>query len=363
MTATPLPALPMAAWDYPLPDDRIAQVPLSDRAAARLLHVAADGALQDRGVRDLPGLLRPGDLLVLNDTRVRAARLRGLRPGGGAAEVLVLAALPDGRHACLVRPARRLGEGTELTFGESLAGTVGEALPGHPGARAVRLRAAAGADVDQAVEAAGTVPLPPYIRTPLADPDRYQTVYAAGPPRSAAAPTAGLHLTDEVLAALTAAGVAIARVRLEVGLGTFAPITADDAADHVMHRESFNLPPEAAEAVARCRAVDGRVIAVGTTVVRVLESRADGDGRVRPGAGETDLFLRPGSPVRVVDGLLTNFHQPRSSLLLLVAALLGEARRRAAYDHALASGYRFLSFGDCMLGWRSAPRDPAPAPR
>jgi S-adenosylmethionine:tRNA ribosyltransferase-isomerase len=344
-----------ARFDYPLPPERIAQQPLAERDASRLLHLPPAGPPQDRSFRDLPRLLRPGDLLVVNDTRVRAARLRARRPQGGAAELLVLGPLGSGAHACLVRPARRLPPGTRLACDVGLRATVGGAAPGHAGAREVRFEPSGGAGVDAAIEAAGRVPLPPYIRRALDDPQRYQTVYAAGEPGSAAAPTAGLHFTPAVLAALTAAGVERTAVRLEVGLGTFAPIRHETVEDHPMHEERYTLPPGAAAAVAAARARGGRVVAVGTTAVRVLESRARDDGTVEAGEGVTRLYLRPGSPVRVVDGLLTNFHQPRSSLLVLLAAFLGGERWREAYDHALRGGYRFLSFGDCMLCWRWEP--------
>jgi S-adenosylmethionine:tRNA ribosyltransferase-isomerase len=359
-----------AAFDYPLPPERIAQRPLAERDASRLLHLPPDGAPEDRAFRELPALLRRGDLLVVNDTRVRAARLGARRPGGGAAELLVLHPLAEGTYACLVRPARRLPEGTRLTIrpltrplagglppaaplcGGGLEAVVGGRVPGHPGVREVRLEAAGG-DVDAAIEAAGRVPLPPYIHVTLDDPHRYQTVYAAGGPASAAAPTAGLHFTPAVLAALAAAGIERTEVRLEVGLATFAPIRHERVDDHPMHAERYSLPESAAAAVAAARARGGRVVAVGTTAVRVLESRAREDGTVEAGEGTTRLYLRPGVPVRVVDGLLTNFHQPRSSLLVLLAAMIGTERWRAAYDHALAAGYRFLSFGDCMLCWRA----------
>ncbi|HEY2705871.1 MAG TPA: tRNA preQ1(34) S-adenosylmethionine ribosyltransferase-isomerase QueA [Candidatus Dormibacteraeota bacterium] len=341
-----------AAFDYPLAPERIAQRPLAERDASRLLHLPLQGPPEDRGFRELPALLRRGDLLVVNDTRVRAARLAARRPGGGAAELLVLHPLAEGGYACLVRPARRLPEGTRLTIRPRLEAVMGGRVPGHPGARSVRLEAAGG-DVDAAIEAAGRVPLPPYIRATLDDPGRYQTVYAAGGPASAAAPTAGLHFTPAVLAALDAAGVERTQVRLEVGLATFAPIRHERVDEHPMHEERYALPAAAAAAVAAARARGGRVIAVGTTAVRVLESRAHDDGTVEAGEGTTRLYLRPGVPVRVVDGLLTNFHQPRSSLLVLLAALIGTERWRAAYDHALGAGYRFLSFGDCMLCWRS----------
>jgi S-adenosylmethionine:tRNA ribosyltransferase-isomerase len=340
-------------FDYPLPPERIAQRPLAERDASRLLHLPLEGAPEDRAFRDLPRLLRRGDLLVVNDTRVRAARLRARRPAGGTAEVLVLGALAGGAHACLVRPARRLPPGTRLLCEAGLRATVGGTAPGHPGARELRFETGDGADVDAAIEAAGRVPLPPYIRGALEDPGRYQTVYAAGGPASAAAPTAGLHFTPAVLAALAEAGVERTAVRLEVGLATFAPIRHERVEDHPMHEERYTLPASAAAAVAAARARGGRVVAVGTTAVRVLESCARDDGTVEAGEGSTRLYLRPGSAFRAVDGLVTNFHQPRSSLLVLLAALVGMERWREAYDHALARGYRFLSFGDCMLCWRA----------
>ena len=346
---------PASTYDYRLPEERIAQRPLAERDASRLLHLRVDGTLEDRRFLDLPELLAPGDLLVVNDTRVRAARLRGTRPGGGGAEVLLLSRLPGegARFAALVRPARRLPPGTVVEVGEGLAVTVGTALPGHPGSRAVEVVAAG--DVDAAVERAGTVPLPPYIREALGDPGRYQTLFSASArPESAAAPTAGLHFTPRVMAALDRRGVAVARVRLEVGLATFSPIRATTVEDHEMHEERIELPESAADAVAAARARGGRVVAVGTTAARVLESRRSDGGLVEPGAGTTRLYLRPGNPPRVVDGLLTNFHQPRSSLLVLLASLVGE-RWRPAYEHAMTAGYRFLSFGDCMLCWRQGP--------
>jgi S-adenosylmethionine:tRNA ribosyltransferase-isomerase len=349
---TSLDALDTALYDYELPDERIAQTPLAERDASRLLHVPpGDAPLEDRGFRDLPDLLRAGDLLVLNDTRVRAARLRTRTESGGAVEVLVLQNLGDARYACLVRPGRRLRPGRTVSFEGGLTATVDGDGPGHPGARVVRFHSSDG-DPDGAIERLGSVPLPPYIRESLRDSERYQTVYAQSPPQSAAAPTAGLHFTPHVLDALERRGIQTTTVRLEVGLGTFAPIRAARVEDHEMHEERFELPERAAEAVDAARARGGRVIAVGTTAVRTLETCATGGGGVRPQRGATRLFLRPGARCTVVDGLLTNFHAPRSSLVVLVAALIGPNRWRAAYDHALRSGYRFLSFGDCMLCWR-----------
>ena len=349
---------PIEAFDYDLPEERIAQRPIEPRDGSRLLHVRPAGGLDDHTFNELPSLLRPGDLLVVNDTRVRAARLRGTLGGGGRAELLLLHRLDRGepdaataRFAALVRPARRLRPGTVVEVGEGLVATLGTPSPGHPGAREVTLRAPG--PVEPAVERAGTVPLPPYIRTRLDDPTRYQTLFSgAAPPESAAAPTAGLHFTPSTLEALRERDVEVTAVRLEVGLATFAPIRTATVEEHRMHTERFQVPEAAAAAITNTRARGGRVVAVGTTAVRTLESRATDAGVVEPGVGLTELYLRPGHPVRAVDGLLTNFHQPRSSLLVLLAAVIGE-RWREAYDHAVREGYRFLSFGDCMLCWRA----------
>jgi S-adenosylmethionine:tRNA ribosyltransferase-isomerase len=351
--STSLDALDTALYDYDLPEERIAQTPLAERDASRLLHLPpGDAPLEDRNFRELPELLRAGDLLVLNDTRVRAARLRTRTESGGVVEVLVVQNLGDGRYACLVRPGRRLKPGRTVSFEGGLSATIEGDSDGHPGARVVRFHSDDG-DTDIAIERLGTVPLPPYIRETLGDSERYQTVYAQSPPQSAAAPTAGLHFTPRILDALHQRGIATTTVRLEVGLGTFAPIRTERVEHHEMHEERFELPPHAAEAIAATRANHGRVIAVGTTAVRTLESCATGDGRVEPRSGATRLFIKPGTPFNVVDGMLTNFHAPRSSLVVLVAAMIGLNRWRAAYAHALDNGYRFLSFGDCMLCWRS----------
>lgn len=336
------------SFDYPLPPERIAQTPLPQRDASRLLHVEPGGDTSDHVFTELPELLRPGDLLIANETRVRHARLLGTDAPGRAVELLLLEHLGGDEYSCLVRPGRRAGPGSELRFGGGLSATVLAGPGAHPGERTVRLRAAGG-DVERAVEEAGAAPVPPYIRGFHGDPERYQTVYAAGDPSSAAAPTAGLHFTDAVLAALRERGVGWTTVRLDVGLGTFAPMRGESVDEHAMHRERYDVPEAAAAAIERTRARGGRVVAVGTTVVRVLESCAGVDG-VAPGAGSTELFIRPGFRFRVVDGLLTNFHQPRSTLLVLLAAFIGDAWREA-YAHALQSGYRFLSFGDCMLCW------------
>jgi len=347
------PALDTALFDYPLPEERIAQTPLAERDASLLLHLPpGDAPPEDRRFRELPSLLRAGDLLVVNDTRVRAARLRTRTEHGGAVELLVLQNLGDGRYACLVRPGRRLTAGRSILAGEGLRATVEGEGGGHPGARIVRFESEDGG-VDSAIERLGTVPLPPYIHAALDDPQRYQTVFASGDPQSAAAPTAGLHFTPRIIDEINACGVETATVRLEVGLGTFAPIRSDTVGAHEMHEERYELPQQTADAIARTRARGGRVVAVGTTAVRTLETCAAQPGLVTARSGSTRLFLRPGTPFNVVDGLLTNFHAPRSSLVVLLAAFVGVERWRDAYAHALRGDYRFLSFGDCMLCWRA----------
>jgi S-adenosylmethionine:tRNA ribosyltransferase-isomerase len=344
------PGLPTELFAYVLPADRIAQTPLEPRDASRLLHVEPGGALTDHLFTDLPDLLRPGDLLVANDTRVRAARLRGTRDDGGPAEILLLERLDGGRFTALVRPGRRLHEGATVAVADALGITVEGPAPGHAGARLVRLTG--DGDIEDIVARVGEAPLPPYIHAALSDPQRYQTLYAAGDPASAAAPTAGLHFTARVRDALAQLGVEWTTLQLDVGLGTFAPITAADVRKHRMHVERCTLPTATAAHVEAARARGGRVIAVGTTVVRALESHVDERGTLRPGTVSTGLFITPGHSFAVVDGLLTNFHQPRSSLLVLLAAFVGCDTWQRAYAHALSNDYRFLSFGDCMLCWR-----------
>jgi S-adenosylmethionine:tRNA ribosyltransferase-isomerase len=330
----------MADYDYDLPESAIAQEPVSPRDAARLLFVRGP-EVRHATVRDLPGLLRPGDLLVANDTRVLPARLHLRKATGGAAEVLLLERLPGcaDEWEALVRPARRLPPGTPLmgAGGQPLV-EVGE--PTGDGTWRVRLLGSPWR--------VGEVPLPPYVHRPLRDPERYQTVFAARP-GSVAAPTAGLHLTRAVIAACAARGIGFATVDLQVGLGTFKPVTVDDPADHRMHSEGFTVPAATWEACRATRAAGGRVVAVGTTTVRALESTAAGGGL----EGRTDLFIRPPYAFAVVDVLLTNFHLPRSSLLLLVEAFVGPCWRDL-YATALREGYRFLSFGDAMCVERAA---------
>lgn len=326
---------------YDLPEDRIAQTPIEPRDAARLLDVRT---MTDHVVADLPDLLAPGDLLVVNDTKVRAARLHGRRRDtGGAVEVLLLDHLATGSWSALVRPARRLRAGLIVE-----AGPLEATLRTDPreGIVELDLSAGDGADVEAAIAAVGEVPLPPYIHTALANPERYQTTYARTV-GSAAAPTAGLHLTERVFTRLAERDIGVASVELRVGLGTFRPISTETIDEHEMHAEWISVPQATVERVTATRRAGGRVVAVGTTVVRALESAAR-SGELAPWSGHTDLYITPGYRFRVVDLLMTNFHVPGSSLLVLVAALAGD-RWRDAYAAALGRGYRFLSFGDAML--------------
>ena len=323
-----------ADFAYDLPAPSIAQQPLEDRPSARLLVDFGDG-VRHLTVRDLPDLVGPGDVIVLNDTRVLPARLRLTKETCGAVEVLLLEQLDgNGTWEVLVRPSRRVAPGTVLRAGPDFEVTVGEDL--GEGRRRARLDAR-GSLLD-ALDRHGEMPLPPYLTTVLDDPDRYQTVYADRP-ASAAAPTAGLHLTDAVLDACRAAGAGIERLELVVGLDTFRPIAVDDLDDHRMHSEAYDVPAATLDA---CRAAD-RVLAVGTTTVRALESAARGAP-----SGRTELFIRRPFEFEVVDLLLTNFHLPGSTLLVMLDAFVGH-RWRDLYATALAEGYRFLSFGDAML--------------
>ncbi len=335
-------------FSYDLPPERIAQHPAEPRDASRLLVVRrGSGRLEDGVFRDIPRHLVPGDLLVVNDTRVLPARLMGRKPTGGKVEVLLLARLDGLCWEALVRASKPAGAGTEVRVGDGRV-VVEEPL----GEGRYRVRLEAPGDVLGWLEREGLPPLPPYIRRARPDPrDRtwYQTLYAdpakAG---SAAAPTAGLHFTPRVLGALEERGVERVAVTLHVGLGTFLPVRTERLDQHRMHREWYEVPAASAVAVNRALDEGRRVIAVGTTVTRVLE-HAGRSGRVEPGAGWTDLFIRPGHRFRVVSGLLTNFHLPESTLLVLVCAFGGRERILAAYRHAVEAGYRFYSYGDAML--------------
>jgi S-adenosylmethionine:tRNA ribosyltransferase-isomerase len=344
----------IAAYDFDLPAELIAQEPLAERDASRLLALdRASGRVSHHLFRDLPQLLRPGDLLVTNRSRVFKARLLGQRPGGGAAELLLVRRVAGDVWLALVRPGRRLKPGVTVAIAPDFSARIEGDEPSRDEPlgplRRVRLLAGDGS-ADLAIERHGHVPLPPYIRRPdaPADLERYQTVYAreAG---SVAAPTAGLHFTPALLDALAANGVETASLVLHVGPGTFRPVEADDVREHRVAPELFSVPVETAAAFARARADGRRVVAVGTTVTRVLETALDPGGRLLAGEGETSLVVVPGVRFRAVDALVTNFHLPRSSLLLLVSAFAGRERVLAAYGEAVAARYRFYSYGDAML--------------
>lgn len=328
----------LSDFDYELPDDRIAQTPVEPRDSARLLVDRGTSAPEHQTVTDLPDLLRDGDLLVLNDTRVLPARLRLRRRTGGAAEVLLLEALDADRTTweALVRPGKKLRPKEELLADDEAVVRMGERT--EAGDTFV-VELLADGDALGLLGRHGEMPLPPYIGTRLDDPERYQTVYA-DEPASAAAPTAGLHFTPELFDRLAAGGVETARVELVVGLDTFQPISAEDPLDHPMHTERYRVPPETIAATEGAR----RVVAVGTTAVRALESAAV-RGEL---SGRTDLFIHRGFEWKLVDLLMTNFHLPRTTLLMMIDAFIGP-RWRDLYATALATGYRFLSFGDTML--------------
>ncbi|HKU26269.1 MAG TPA: tRNA preQ1(34) S-adenosylmethionine ribosyltransferase-isomerase QueA [Candidatus Sulfotelmatobacter sp.] len=356
-------------FHYELPQDLIAQQPLRDRAASRLLHLAkSSGNFEDLAFRDFPNLLRPGDLVVFNNTKVFPARLYARRKGvnalplsprnpasreflRGRVEILLTRqSLQDGNEwECLVRPGRKIGVGEHLFFGENDELQAEVIARGGFGER--RIRFAPGGDFFGILEKIGHVPLPPYIaRTDSpADRDRYQTVYARQR-GSVAAPTAGLHFTPEILSEIAERGIEKADITLHVGLGTFQPIRTEKVEEHHLHSESFSISSDAAEKIENARAQRRRVIAIGTTTVRTLEFVAQQNaGAIRPAAGEANLFIYPGFNFQVVGALLTNFHLPQSTLLMLVCALGGKENVIRAYKHAVAERYRFYSYGDCMF--------------
>ncbi len=338
-----------ADFDYELPPGRIARYPSERRSDSRLLVLRrSTGEIRHRRFRDLPELLDPADLLVVNDTRVFPARLRGRKPTGAAAEVLLLRpvdAEDDRVWEALVRPGRKLKPGRLVVVAPELSVRILDACP--DGRRIVRMEGPLG--VREALKRFGRLPLPPYMERddePL-DRNRYQTVYARHE-GSVAAPTAGLHFTPELLAEVDEQGAARTAVTLHVGTATFRPVEAEDPRDHVMDREYFEVPDSASRAYHRCRERGGRVWAVGTTVVRTLESVAEARDRIRAGPGSTGLFIHPPHDFRAVDCLVTNFHLPRSTLLMLVAAFAGVNTVRKAYSAAIGGGYRFYSYGDAM---------------
>ena len=333
----------LSDFDYELPPELIAQHPAPQRTASRLLHVdGRTGALEDLQFRDIAALLRAGDVLVVNDTRVIKARLHGRKDTGGEVELLVERVLDAHRALAQVRASKPLKPSRKVIVG---ATAEAEVIGRHE--EFFELRFAG--EVLEVLAAHGEVPLPPYIEhAPRGEDEaRYQTVYAEVP-GAVAAPTAGLHFDDALLAALQSRGVAIARVTLHVGAGTFQPVRVDDVSKHVMHSEWYSVPQATVDAIASAGARNGRVVAVGTTALRALESAAAG-GELRAGTGETRLFIVPGYRFRVVDRLVTNFHLPKSTLLMLVSAFAGAENIRRAYAHAITERYRFFSYGDAML--------------
>jgi len=360
------PFMQLADFDFHLPEDRIALRPANPRDSARLLLVQPGQGLQDLQVRDLPGLLRAGDVLVVNDTRVIPARLKGVRVRGES-RIAVEATLhqPRSDHVwtAFMRPGKKLAVGDRILFGEtddracllgSLDATVRAKGEGGEVTLAFDL---SGPDLMAAIAERGMMPLPPYIAAKRGEDEQdradYQTVYAAED-GSVAAPTAGLHFTPDLMARLEAMGVTFERVTLHVGAGTFLPVKVDDISEHRMHAEWGEVDAEIAARLNAARAAGGRIVCVGTTSLRLLESAADPDGTIRPFSAETAIFITPGYHFRVADGLMTNFHLPKSTLFMLVSAFAGYETMRAAYDHAIATGYRFYSYGDSSLLWRAA---------
>jgi S-adenosylmethionine:tRNA ribosyltransferase-isomerase len=349
-------------FDFDLPPDRIALKPASPRDAARMLVVAPDGGLEDAHAFDLPRLLRPGDALVVNDTRVIAARLDGIRVRGAAVaaiEATLIKRLDASRWRALVKPAKKLKVGERIRFGETressaclLAALDAEVEAKGEAGEVTLSFDFSGAALDEAIDRLGAPPLPPYIaaRRPIAPSDRadYQTMFAREE-GAVAAPTAGLHFTPELIARVEAAGARLFRLTLHVGAGTFLPVKADDTGGHSMHAEWGRLDAATAEALNATRARGGRIVAVGTTSARLLESAAGEDGALRPFEGDTAIFITPGYRFRAVDALLTNFHLPRSTLFMLVSAFSGLETMKRAYAHAIAAGYRFYSYGDACL--------------
>ena len=333
-------------FNFELPEDLIAQTPLERRDASRLLVLDKEtGVLEHRHFYDLPDFLQEGDCLVLNDSRVLPARLLGCRSSGGGVELVLLRDLGDGKWECLSRPGRKTKPGTELSFGEGeLTATVLEVAEG--GNRIVQFR------YDgiflEVLERLGKMPLPPYIKAELQDAERYQTVYSREL-GSAAAPTAGLHFTEELLDTIASRGVKLCYVTLHVGLGTFRPVKEDEIEDHAMHAEFCMIPEETARIVSETKRNGGRVIAVGTTSCRTLESFAREDGTLPAASGWTEIFIYPGYRFKCIDALVTNFHLPESTLIMLVSALAGREHVLNAYQTAVKERYRFFSFGDAMF--------------
>ncbi len=356
----------LSDFDFDLPEDRIALRPAVPRDGARMLEVAGDGALDDRCIGDLPSRLRPGDALVFNDTRVIAARLTGtrMRQGSGVdVEATLHKRLSPWRWTAFMRPGKRLKAGDRIAFGQEgdracLAGALDATVEAKQADGEVTLAFdLSGPDLDIAIAERGAMPLPPYIATRRAPDERdrldYQTLFARED-GSVAAPTAGLHFTAALMDRLASRGVSAHFVTLHVGAGTFLPVKSEVVADHRMHGEYGELSAEVAQTLNAIRAASGRIVCVGTTSLRLLESAAGEDGRIVPFAGETAIFITPGYRFRAADALITNFHLPRSTLFMLACAFSGAATMKRAYAHAIAAGYRFYSYGDACLLWRAA---------
>jgi S-adenosylmethionine:tRNA ribosyltransferase-isomerase len=355
----------LSDFDFELPEERIALRPAEPRDAARLLVAPPQGGLEDHHVRDLPRFLRAGDVLVFNDTRVIAARLNGVRAreqSTAAVEATLHRRLSPSRWTAFMKPGKRLRPGDRIGFGQGhdracLAGALGATVidKGDDGEVTLAFDLA-GAALDAAIAERGMMPLPPYIAAKRAEDDRdradYQTIYARED-GSVAAPTAGLHFTPDLMERLRAMGVGTAFVTLHVGAGTFLPVKTDDVSEHRMHAEYGEVDAVTADRLNAARAAGGRIVCVGTTSLRLLESATDADGRVGPFAAETAIFITPGYRFRAADGLMTNFHLPKSTLFMLVSAFAGAGRMRQAYAHAIEQGYRFYSYGDASLLWRA----------
>lgn len=332
---------------YDLPERLIAQTPAQPRDAARMMVIHRDtGVREDKIFRDLPEYLRPGDVMVVNETRVIPARLLGEKEDTHVpAEVLLLRRIDKDQWETLVRPGRRLRQGAVVSFGGGLLrAEIGETT--DAGGRVVKFLY--DGVFEELLDRLGEMPLPPYIHKKLDDPSQYQTVYARQE-GSAAAPTAGLHFTQDVLRRVREKGVEIVPVLLHVGLGTFRPVKVEDVSRHVMHSEYYQVTPEAADKINAARAAGGRIVCIGTTSVRTLETVADANGVVHPGMGMTNIFITPGVKLKATDVLLTNFHLPESTLLMLISAMMGREEALDAYREAVEKEYRFFSFGDCML--------------
>jgi len=331
--------LQVSDFDYDLPESAIAQQAIDPRDSARLLVAST---LDDRSITDLPGLLDPGDLVVVNETRVRPARIIAIKDSGGTVEILLTKRRDIATWDALLRPARRVRTGMKMTAGPLLITVLTDPVQG-----AATITVEGDGDTDDLLPGVGQIPLPPYFHGHLDDDERYQTIFAKTV-GSAAAPTAALHFTPRLVAGLAERGVQIVAIDLEVGVDTFRPMGDGRVEDHLIHRERYSVPEAAARSVAETRSRGSRVVAIGTTVVRTLETVVDDQGMVHGGIGETDLFITPGHRFRSVDAMVTNFHAPRTTLLVMMAAVMG-VRWRDVYEHALGADYRFLSFGDAMF--------------